>query len=24
VLYNPQSGEHLAQWNIWQPGAPLP
>jgi hypothetical protein len=24
VLYNPQTGEHLAQWNIWQPGAPLP
>jgi hypothetical protein len=24
VLLNPQSGEHLAQWNIWQPGAPLP
>jgi hypothetical protein len=24
VLYNPQTGQHLAQWNIWQPGAPLP
>ena len=24
VLYNPQTGVHLAQWNIWQPGAPLP
>jgi hypothetical protein len=24
VLLNPQSGEHLAQWNLWQPGAPLP
>jgi hypothetical protein len=24
ILLNPQSGEHLAQWNIWQPGAPLP
>jgi hypothetical protein len=24
VLLNPQTGEHLAQWNIWQPGAPLP
>jgi hypothetical protein len=24
VLLNPKSGEHLAQWNIWQPGAPLP
>jgi hypothetical protein len=24
VLINPQSGEHLAQWNIWQPGSPLP
>ena len=24
VLFNPQSGEHLAQWNIWQPGNPLP
>jgi hypothetical protein len=24
VLLNRQSGEHLAQWNIWQPGAPLP
>jgi hypothetical protein len=24
VLYNPTTGYHLAQWNIWQPGAPLP
>ena len=24
VLLNPQTGKHLAQWNIWQPGAPLP
>jgi hypothetical protein len=24
VLLNRQSGEHLAQWNLWQPGAPLP
>ena len=24
VLIEPKSGEHLAQWNIWQPGAPLP
>jgi hypothetical protein len=24
VLLNPKSGEHLAQWNIWQPGEPLP
>ena len=24
VLLNPQTGEHLAQWNLWQPGAPLP
>jgi hypothetical protein len=24
VLLNPTTGEHLAQWNIWQPGAPLP
>lgn len=24
VLTNPQTGTHLAQWNIWQPGAPLP
>jgi hypothetical protein len=24
VLLNPKTGEHLAQWNIWQPGAPLP
>lgn len=24
VLTNPQTGEHLAQWNIWQPGTPLP
>ena len=24
VLLDPKSGEHLAQWNIWQPGAPLP
>ena len=24
VLINPQSGKHLAQWNLWQPGAPLP
>jgi len=24
VLLNPQSGTRLAQWNIWQPGTPLP
>lgn len=24
ILLNPQTGAHLAQWNIWQPGAPLP
>lgn len=24
VLINPQSGMQLAQWNIWQPGTPLP
>jgi hypothetical protein len=24
VLYNPKTGYHLAQWNIWQPGSPLP
>jgi hypothetical protein len=24
VLLNPKTGYHLAQWNIWQPGAPLP
>ena len=24
VLLNPQTGEHLAQWNLWQPGVPLP
>ena len=24
VLINPQTGTHLAQWNIRQPGAPLP
>ncbi len=24
VLLDQQTGEHLAQWNIWQPGAPLP
>ena len=24
VMINPQTGAHLAQWNIWQPGAPLP
>ena len=24
VLLNPATGTHLAQWNIWQPGAPLP
>lgn len=24
VLTNPQTGTHLAQWNIWQPGAALP
>ncbi len=24
VLVNPATGQHLAQWNIWQPGAPLP
>ena len=24
VLVDPVTGLHLAQWNIWQPGAPLP
>lgn len=24
VLINPQTGKHLAQWNLWQPGSPLP
>ncbi|MGW0158442.1 hypothetical protein ACWDUN_03870 [Mycobacterium sp. NPDC003323] len=24
VMINPQTGTHLAQWNIWQPGTPLP
>ncbi len=24
VLLNPQTGRHLAQWNLWQPGTPLP
>lgn len=24
ILLDAQSGEHLAQWNIWQPGTPLP
>ena len=24
VLLNPASGTHLGQWNIWQPGVPLP
>ncbi len=24
VLLNPQTGIRMAQWNIWQPGAPLP
>lgn len=24
VLLNPATGTHLAQWNIWQPGSPLP
>ena len=24
ILLNPQTGTHLAQWNIWQPGTPLP
>ncbi|CDO10913.1 exported alanine and valine rich protein [Mycolicibacterium cosmeticum] len=24
VMLNPQTGTHLAQWNIWQPGTPLP
>jgi hypothetical protein len=24
VLLNPQSGKHLAQWNLWEPGTPLP
>ncbi len=24
VLINTRTGKHLAQWNLWQPGAPLP
>jgi len=24
LLINPQTGTQLAQWNIWQPGTPLP
>lgn len=24
VLLDAKSGEHLAQWNLWEPGAPLP
>lgn len=24
VLTDTKTGEHLAQWNLWQPGAPLP
>ena len=24
VLLNPQTGRHLAQWNLWEPGTPLP
>ncbi len=24
VLTDTKSGKHLAQWNLWQPGAPLP
>ena len=24
VLLDPKTGAHLAQWNIWQPGAPAP
>ncbi len=24
VLLEPRSGKHLAQWNIWEPGTPLP
>ena len=24
VLLNPATGTHLGQWNIWQPGVPLP
>ena len=24
VLVNPKSGQHLAQWNLWEPGTPLP
>jgi hypothetical protein len=24
ILLNAKTGEHLAQWNIWQPGTPLP
>jgi hypothetical protein len=24
VLLNPATGTHLGQWNIWQPGDPLP
>ena len=24
VLMNPKSGKHIAQWNLWEPGTPLP
>jgi hypothetical protein len=24
VLLNPKTGTHLAQWNLWEPGTPLP
>jgi hypothetical protein len=24
VLMNPKTGQHLAQWNLWEPGTPLP
>lgn len=24
VLTDRKTGQHLAQWNLWQPGAPLP
>ena len=24
VMYSKKTGEHVAQWNIWEPGTPLP